>query len=357
MHGPPSLPAAEAPAPESARARRRASFRRHTPRLLRAAQPWRSASHRLARPRARPLPRHCPPPLLRSAAPTCSASALRSFRCLSAPCQQSDFARPDLRPPVRSLARSLARPNSLAPLRPARARPAPSAPPHPDSPRPRARLSPLPLPPLPLSKRRSRSRDGESPFGSGLATPLPPLPLSRRRSRSRDGESPPALARPPRRPAGTLPGYLPCLAQLCLGNARSPAQPRSALHRPAPPCPHSPVRPSLQHWPPVSPRLALPVAAFRLRSPRPPSTRPAPLPGRSHARSPPSARFSSAPLRFTPLSRSLVRHACLPALPRSTLPIQVLNRPAPPRSSSCSAASPSPLLQPPCSLHTSILPT
>ena len=163
MHGPPSLPAAEAPAPESACARRRASFRRHTPRLLRAAQPWRSASHRLARPRARPLPRHCPPPLLRSAAPTCSASALRSFRCLSAPCQQSDFARPDLRPPVRSLARSLARPNSLAPLRPARARPAPSAPPQPDSPRPSARLSPLPLPPLPLSKRRSRSRDGESP--------------------------------------------------------------------------------------------------------------------------------------------------------------------------------------------------
>jgi hypothetical protein len=143
MHGPPSLPAAEAPAPESACARRRASFRRHTPRLLRAAQPWRSASHRLARPRARPLPRHCPPPLLRSAAPTCSASALRSFRCLSAPCQQSDFARPDLRPPVRSLAR----PNSLAPLRLARARPAPSAPPHLRSAPPR--FSPLPRSPHP----------------------------------------------------------------------------------------------------------------------------------------------------------------------------------------------------------------
>ena len=48
MHVPPSLPAAEAPAPESARSLCRASFRRHTPRLLRAAQPWRSASHRLA---------------------------------------------------------------------------------------------------------------------------------------------------------------------------------------------------------------------------------------------------------------------------------------------------------------------
>ena len=48
MHVLPSLPAAEAPAPESARARRRAFCRRHSPRLLRAARPWSSASHSLA---------------------------------------------------------------------------------------------------------------------------------------------------------------------------------------------------------------------------------------------------------------------------------------------------------------------